>query len=236
MCAAVLAWAHRSSTGGLLSKAWNGRGVLRWLWLIWVCGMIMPVQADPLRLVVLGPPGAGKGTQAKLLAQHYQLNYLATGVMLRGHIRRDTTLGREAKPYVHAGELVPDRLMVEILEQALAESPQGFVLDGFPVTSTQAGALDRLLKEREASLTRAIQIDIPDEVVVGRLARRGTAEDTVPNIRLRLMRHRRSTGPILAHYRKQNRLLRVSGVGNIRDVQHRIRANLAINSTWFGSQ
>jgi len=131
-----------------------------------------------LNLILLGPPGAGKGTQAARLREDFGLPYIATGDLLREHRDNDTELGREAKGYMQRGELVPDELVVAmILDKIEAEGADGFLLDGFPRNLAQAGALGEALGQRARRLTAALLIDVADEVVMERITGRRQCSD-----------------------------------------------------------
>jgi adenylate kinase len=127
-----------------------------------------------LNLILLGPPGAGKGTQAERLREDFSLPHIATGDILRAEVAAKTDLGREAKRYMDAGDLVPDEVIVEMITQRVGggEARDGFVLDGFPRNEDQADALERALEGLERRLTAALVIDVPDTEVVRRLAGR----------------------------------------------------------------
>jgi adenylate kinase len=127
-----------------------------------------------VRLVLLGPPGAGKGTQAARLADHFGIPHIATGDLFRENVAKGTVLGREARRYMDSGELVPDGLVVQMVTESLAEAPQGFVLDGFPRTVGQAEALDAQLQVQGLHLDAVIAFDIDAEEIVRRLAGRRT--------------------------------------------------------------
>ncbi len=126
------------------------------------------------RIVILGPPGVGKGTQAKRLAALYSWAHISTGDMLRKAIQDESSLGREVRKYVEHGDLVPDALMVRLVDQRVGEADcaKGFILDGFPRTVVQAEALDHVLKEKQLRLDGVLSIDVDDEEIVRRLSRR----------------------------------------------------------------
>jgi adenylate kinase len=133
-----------------------------------------------LNLILLGPPGAGKGTQAKRLREDFPLLYLATGDILRAAVKEGTPLGLEAKSYMDRGELVPDDLIIRVIVDRLGDddAADGFLLDGFPRTVAQAEALEAALSELGRSLTAALLIDVPDDVVVKRIAGRRVSVKT----------------------------------------------------------
>jgi len=131
--------------------------------------------AEPLRLVLIGPPGVGKGTQATMLEQNFGVRPISSGVIFRNEIEAETDLGRLAKRYIDHGELVPNGVTIEMMAKRLRSDDvrkSGFVLDGFPRTVRQAEALDELLDEMDEHLTKVVSIEVPEDVVVGRLAGR----------------------------------------------------------------
>jgi adenylate kinase len=138
------------------------------------------VKGAKLRLIILGPPGSGKGTQASILARKYGLLYLATGDIFREEIKRKTDLGKQVEAYMTRGELVPDELVVEVIRKKLESGSDGsnigFILDGFPRTERQAEELDKLLNEINLKLSAVLLIDVPDEEVVKRLSGRRICE------------------------------------------------------------
>jgi adenylate kinase len=127
-----------------------------------------------LNLILVGPPGAGKGTQAERLQRDFQLPFISTGEMLRANVREQTDLGRQAKQYMDAGDLVPDELIVAMIAERLQEedAQDGFILDGFPRNQAQAEALDKQLSEMGRRVTAALLMDVPDEAVIRRLSGR----------------------------------------------------------------
>src|SRR5438132_7088181 len=127
-----------------------------------------------MRLVLLGPPGAGKGTQARHLVKRFGAKLIATGDIFRWNVQNDTELGREAKKYMDAGELVPDDVVVRMVVAGLQEAPAGFILDGFPRTTVQAQALEEALAEQGKPLEAALALMLDDELAVKRLAGRRT--------------------------------------------------------------
>jgi adenylate kinase len=130
--------------------------------------------AQQLNLILFGPPGAGKGTQAERLRKDFELPYIATGDMLRANVKEETELGKKAKEYMDAGDLVPDELIVAVAADRLSQddAQDGFILDGFPRTIEQAEALDKQLSEMSRRVTAALLIDVPDEEVIRRLSGR----------------------------------------------------------------
>ena len=131
-------------------------------------------MAQELNLILFGPPGAGKGTQAERLRKDFELPYIATGDMLRANVKEATELGKKAKEYMDAGDLVPDELIVAMAADRLSQddAQDGFILDGFPRTIEQAEALDKQLSEMSRRVTAALLIDVPDEEVIRRLSGR----------------------------------------------------------------
>lgn len=182
-----------------------------------------------MRLVMLGPPGAGKGTQAKRLAQDLDIPHLSTGDMLRDAVKRDTPLGRKAKSIMESGELLPDDLVVSIMADALGQGPcqSGFLLDGFPRTEGQAVALDRLLTQAALDLDRVALLEVAEDELIARLssraAKEGRADDTKEVILRRLKVYEAVTKPVAAYYRKRGVLAEVDGVGTPDEVYRRLK-------------
>jgi adenylate kinase len=168
-----------------------------------------------LNILLLGPQGAGKGTQAKRIAADYGLPHVATGDMLREATKAGTPLGVRAKPIVGRGELVPDELMIDLIRERLGEmdTDEGFILDGFPRTMAQAEALDAMLREIGRDLTIVFALQLPDEISIERLLRRaeleGRPDDTPEAIATRLALYHEETEPLIEHYRTQGNLVGV---------------------------
>jgi adenylate kinase len=176
-----------------------------------------------VKLVFLGPPGAGKGTQAARLAGVYNVAHVSTGEILRSNVARQTPLGIQAKEYMSRGDLVPDSLIRNMIEQRLAEpdTQVGWILDGFPRNVNQASFVDELLSKKMvseknengagSSFFRVINLVVPDEVLVKRLLARGRADDNEETIRHRLQIHHQETEPLIEFYQKRDRLVSIDG-------------------------
>jgi adenylate kinase len=181
-----------------------------------------------LRLVVLGPPGAGKGTQAVKLAEHFSCADVATGDIFRANVAEGTELGRAAQEYMDRGDLVPDELVIAMVMERLASSDcdAGFVLDGFPRTVNQAEALDRRLAEQGSPLEAALSFDVTEDELLRRLAGRAAAQhradDAEQTIRHRLEVFAIKTRPLIDYYRHRRLLTMVDGVGRVEEVTGRI--------------
>lgn len=182
-----------------------------------------------LNLVLFGPPGAGKGTQSERLVKQYKLVHLSTGDMLRSEIKNETELGLKAKSLMDAGELVPDEVVIGMIENQLDANPQaeGFIFDGFPRTVAQAGALDEALKARGESITAMLSLQVPEEELIQRLLERGKesgrSDDQDENIiRNRIREYENKTAPVAQHYEKKGRFHAINGVGSIDEIYQRL--------------
>jgi adenylate kinase len=170
-----------------------------------------------VNLLILGPQGAGKGTQAKRIAAEYGLPHIASGDMLRRAMAEDTPLGRRVRPIYDSGALVPDDLMIELFRERLsqADATEGFILDGFPRTLPQAEALDAMLREIDRQLDLVLEIQVPDEVALERLRRRaaieGRPDDTPEAIRRRLELYHEETEPLVEYYRARGNVVGIHG-------------------------
>jgi adenylate kinase len=176
------------------------------------------VEEEEVRLVLVGPPGAGKGTQAVRLAERLGVPHISTGDLFRANLSEMTPLGVEAKRYMDAGDLVPDEVTSRMVRSRLdeADAAGGFILDGFPRTVRQAEALDSMLAELGASLDAVVEFAASDEVVVQRLLGRGRSDDTEDVIRNRQKVYRDETAPLLEYYRAK--LVSVDAVGQVDEV------------------
>jgi adenylate kinase len=165
------------------------------------------------RLIFLGPPGAGKGTQAKLIAELQNIPHISTGEMLRQAIEEKTTLGIAAQGYLDRGELVRGELVQEMVRERLnkPDAQTGWILDGFPRTITQAIFLEELLLEISQGKEQAINLDVPDEVVITRLLGRGRKDDSREVISRRLEVYRAETAPLIDYYQERQKLIVVNG-------------------------
>ena len=211
-----------------------------------------------MNLVLLGPPGAGKGTQAARLRDELRLPYLSTGDLLRRHRAKETALGLAVAEYMDKGQLVPDELMITMLMDAVDGPPRGFLLDGFPRTVVQAEALERSLDAAGSRLRAVVLVEVPDQVIVGRISGRLTCpyghvyhaqvsppvragvcdrdgetlvqrnDDQVETVRRRLSVYHESTAPLAAFYERRNVLVRVDGNQAPDDVFDAITAALGV--------
>jgi adenylate kinase len=185
-----------------------------------------------VNILMLGPQGSGKGTQAKRIAAEYGIPHIATGDMLRAAIDAGTSLGLRVKPIYDAGELVPDEIMIELIRERLDEpdAADGFVLDGFPRTTPQADAFDAMLREIGRELTVVFALQVSDEVCIERLLKRareeGRTDDTPEAIRTRLEIYHRETEPLVEHYRAQGSLVTIHADGTPNEVFAEIQAAL----------
>ncbi len=187
-----------------------------------------------MRVVFLGPPGSGKGTQTRMLAQRLAVPAISTGDMLRAAVRDRTPLGVQAKSVMEAGELVPDDLMIELIRERLsqADARNGFILDGFPRTVDQARTLERLLAEtgNGRGLRSVINLSVPEPVLVDRLRGRSAEEhrsdDRPETILERLRVYHSKTEPVVDFYRERGLLTDVDGIGDVDEIAQRIERAL----------
>ena len=186
-----------------------------------------------MRMVIMGPPGAGKGTQATVIATTMGVPHVSTGDLFRANVGEGTELGLEAKRYMDAGEYVPDSVTNGMVRDRITQPDchPGFLLDGYPRTLEQVNELDMMLASASQSLDRVIELTVDTDEVVERLLKRaqeqGRADDTAEVIRRRLDVYAEQTAPLTAVYAGRNILVRVDGLGEIADVTRRILAALA---------
>jgi adenylate kinase len=185
-------------------------------------------MTQQLNLILLGPPGAGKGTQAKRLVERFGIPWISTGEILREAVASGSALGVRARDIMARGELVPDDVMIGIVEDRLArpDCRPGFVLDGFPRTQSQARALDDLLERLGRPPARVVLLEVPEDELLRRILSRGEgrADDTPEAVERRLEVYRRQTQPLVEHYRAH--LVRVAGVGSMAEIEKRISREL----------
>jgi adenylate kinase len=182
-----------------------------------------------VNVLLLGPQGSGKGTQARLIAEAYEIPHVGTGEMLREAITGGDELGRRVQPIVEAGQLVPDELMVELIRERLSreDTREGFVLEGFPRTPAQAEALDAVLRDLDRQLDIVLVLQLPEAVSIQRLLDRarleGRADDTPEAIRTRLALYRNNTEPLVEYFRARGILVGIHGDRGVQQVFEEIR-------------
>lgn len=182
-----------------------------------------------INLVLFGKPGAGKGTQAIFLKEKYKLVHISTGDLFRNNIKNETSLGLLAKSFIDQGDLVPDRVTIDMLETEVDQNPQanGFIFDGFPRTEAQAGALDTFLNEKQMEISATIALEAADDILVERLLERGKSSGRIDDqdedkIRNRFEEYNQKTAPLRDFYAKQNKFHSVNGIGTIDDITNRL--------------
>ena len=181
-----------------------------------------------MRIVLLGAPGSGKGTQAARLVSEFGLPHISTGDLLRSAVKAGTELGKQAKAVMDRGELVSDAIVLGLIEERLAreDAQKGFILDGYPRNIAQAQALDELLERLDQPVDEALQIDVDEDLVVKRIAKRaaeeGRSDDTEEVVRNRMKVYAEQTAPVIDYYARKGVLSRVLGEGSIEEVFQRI--------------
>lgn len=183
-----------------------------------------------MNIILFGPPGAGKGTQAKKLQDEYNIPHLSTGDIFREAIKNKTPLGVKVKSILDSGELVPDQTVVDLVADELSKEKyeEGYILDGFPRTVVQAKAFDAFLDKNNDSLDAFISLSVPEDELVKRILSRGEgrADDTEEKIKTRLEVYRKETEPVIEHYNKQDKVQEIDGMGSIDEIFDRIKAAL----------
>jgi len=182
-----------------------------------------------INLVLFGPPGAGKGTQAERIVEKHKLVHLSTGDIFRRNIKEHTELGNLAKSYMDKGELVPDEVTIKMLESEVDQhdEPNGFIFDGFPRTSAQAKALDAFLETKNTSITVMLALSVEDGELKERLAKRaevsGRVDDADPEvIANRIAVYKKETAPVADFYKAQNKYEEVDGIGSIEEISEKL--------------
>lgn len=183
-----------------------------------------------MRIIIFGPPGAGKGTQAKKVADHYGIVHLSTGKMFREAINEGTELGKIVKSIIDDGQLVPDQTVVDMVEETIAgeEYKKGYVIDGFPRTVEQAVAFDNMLERRNEAVDAFISLHVSDEELIQRLLTRGEgrSDDTEKKIKTRLEVYKKETAPVMEYYQQAGMFRSVDGTGSINEIYQRILSAL----------
>ena len=190
-----------------------------------------------MRIVLLGPPGSGKGTQAAMLVERLGLPHISTGALLRNAAKRGTELGLQAKSITDKGDLVPDHIMSDMIEERLnrVDVAHGFILDGYPRNVAQAKSLDAMLERLNKPADEAILIDINPEQIIKRIAKRakeeGRSDDTEETVRNRMRVYAEQTEPVADYYAQRGLLTRVLGDGRKEEILERILSVLKLNTT-----
>ncbi|NHN45518.1 adenylate kinase [Chryseoglobus frigidaquae] len=190
-------------------------------------------------MLLIGPPGAGKGTQAQRLSQALGVPAISTGDIFRAHLRDETPLGKQAKAYMDAGDNVPDSLTNDLVRDRLSQpdAAEGFLLDGYPRTIDQVRALDELLAESGQAMDAVVELVADPDVVVDRLKKRaleqGRADDDEAVVRHRLEVYAEQTAPLIGVYAERGLLAKVDGIGEIAEVTERIASALAARGILF---
>ena len=184
-------------------------------------------------LILFGPPGSGKGTQSEKLIEKYHLKHLSTGDLLRTEISRKTELGLEAKKYMDKGFLVPDEVVIGMINHALENNPgvAGFLFDGFPRTAIQAQELDELLAKKNTCIDVMLALEVSEHELIKRLVKRGQTSGRSDDsnemvIRARILEYHAKTASVADHYQKENKVVMVKGEGTIDDIFNRLTAQI----------
>jgi len=185
-----------------------------------------------MNLIFLGPPGVGKGTQARLVCDHFRMLHLSTGDMLRSEINKKSDIGITAKSFIDQGDLVPDEVLLNIINSRLLapDIKNGYLLDGFPRTIPQAEGLNTILKDNSQVLDSVISLTADENELVKRLIKRGQdsgrSDDTPEIIKQRQEVYWKQTSPLIEYYLKKNLLKEIDGIGSIEDIKNRILESL----------
>lgn len=187
-----------------------------------------------MQIIFLGPPGAGKGTQAKIFLDRAGIIQISTGDILRSAVANGTALGKQAKAFMDKGELVPDSVVIGIIEQRIQEPDckKGFVLDGFPRTIEQAKALDLILEKLGLNIDHVVNFEVPDEELVrrllGRAAQEGRSDDNPESIKNRLQIFKDKTQPLINYYEQKQKLRNIAGLGSTTEIADKVKAVVGV--------
>lgn len=188
-------------------------------------------------LILFGPPGSGKGTQAEKLIEKYKLVHISTGNLLRAEIEAKTPLGLEAKSIMANGKLVSDEIVIGMISKKFDENPHagGFIFDGFPRTIAQAEALDKMMQEKKYRLNRVLSMEVSEQELVKRLLNRGKTSDRADDknedvIRKRIKEYWDKTFPVAGYYEQQNKLSGIEGEGSIDDIFNRLTTAIELQT------
>ncbi len=188
-----------------------------------------------LNIIIFGPPGSGKGTQAKLIAENFQIIHISTGDLFRSEMAEQTELGQLAKSYISKGELVPDEVTIGMLNRKMNLHPgaKGFLLDGFPRTIPQAKALEKLMEKMDTKISFLVALEVPDDAIVSRILKRGEASGRSDDqneqiIRNRIEVYRKETSPLLSYYEELGIVQHIPGLGSIEEIAGRIAKALRV--------
>lgn len=183
-----------------------------------------------MNIILFGAPGAGKGTQAKLLQGAFGIAHLSTGDAFRNAIKNETELGKRVKSILDSGQLVPDETVVDLVEETLSDEKfsNGFILDGFPRTVQQAEALDSIMASKNSRIDGFIVLTVPEEELISRITSRGEgrADDTEEKVKTRLDVYRNETKPVQSYYEKQGLVKEIDGIGTVDEIFGRIKEAL----------
>jgi adenylate kinase len=184
-----------------------------------------------INLILFGPPGSGKGTQAVKIAEYFNLLHISTGDLFRNEMKNETPLGMEAKKYIEKGELVPDEVTIGMLSNKLDEyegKVKGFIFDGFPRTQPQAEALDKLLDLKNTSISNVLALDVPESEIVSRILERGKTSGRADDLNEEIIKNRfkvylNETAQVADHYKKVDKFKSLNGVGSIDEIFESLR-------------
>jgi len=186
-----------------------------------------------INIIMFGPPGAGKGTQARLLSERFGYVYIATGDMFRHHIKNQTELGKLAQKYIDNGDLVPDEVTIDMIREEIKKAPEadGYIFDGFPRTLVQAKVLDDFLASKGGKVDIVFALEVPEEVLIERILNRGKTSGrkddmSVETIKTRLEKYRTATKPLKNYYREKGVLHEIDGLQSIEDIHNEISSKI----------